>query len=255
MTDHIDLNCDMGESFGRYTLGDDEAMLEIITSANIACGAHAGDPLVIRRTTQRAAEMGVAIGAHPGYPDLQGFGRRALTMSSEELAATIIYQLGALAGFAGCAGADLRHVKPHGALYNLAAREPEVAETVARAVASFDPELAIVTLPGSILAEAARSQGLAVAREGFADRAYTAEGTLVPRSVPGAVIHDPSQAARHAVQMTTQGKVETLDGRVIRLEIDTLCVHGDTPNAPEIARRLRSALEDAGVEIRPFATT
>jgi UPF0271 protein len=254
MTIRIDLNCDMGESFGRYTLGSDAAMLDIVTSANVACGAHAGDPLVIHRTVSLAADRGVVVGAHPGYPDLQGFGRRALAMSAQELGATLIYQLGALAGFTGVVGTELSHVKPHGALYNLAARDMEIAEAISRAVAAFDRTLTLVTLPGSALLDAARAQGLSVAREGFADRAYEADGTLVPRGMPGAVIHDPERAADRAVRMVVEREVETLEGDVIPLEIDTLCVHGDTPNAPQIARQIRAALEAAGVEIRAFST-
>jgi 5-oxoprolinase (ATP-hydrolysing) subunit A len=250
----IDLNCDMGESFGRYSLGDDAAMLDIVTAANIACGLHAGDPLVMRHTVEMAIARGVAVGAHPGYPDLQGFGRRPLSMNEEELEATILYQLGALAGFVAAAGDRLTHMKPHGALYNSAARDPEVAGAIARAVVSFDPQLIVVTLPGSALAEAAGSEGLSVATEGFADRTYQANGTLVPRSHPGAIIHDPAQAAAHAVRMVTEGAVETITGETIDLKISTLCVHGDTPNAPAIAQSLRQALEAAGVSVIRLAT-
>lgn len=249
----IDLNCDMGESFGRYTLGDDAAMLSVVTSANIACGLHAGDPLVMRRTVALAAERGVAVGAHPGYADLQGFGRRVMVMDPDELGALIIYQLGALAGFAAVAGTTMTHVKPHGALYNVAARDVAVANAVADAIAAFDPRLIVVTLPDSELLRAARGRGLRVAREGFADRAYQEDGTLVPRGQLGAVIHDVDRAAARAVRMVTEGRVEAITGAVIPLEIDTLCVHGDTPNAPQIARTLRDALETAGVTVRPLA--
>ena len=251
----IDLNCDMGESFGRYSLGNDAAMLDIVTSANIACGVHAGDPVVMRRTVEMAIAHGVAVGAHPGYPDLQGFGRRALTMSAEELEATILYQLGALSGFLAAAGDRLIHVKPHGALYNTAARDPKVAGAIARAVRSFDPQLIVVTQPGSALAEAAGSEGLSVATEGFADRAYQKDGALVPRSRPGAIIHDPEQAATRAVQMLIEGTVAAITGEIIDLKIDTLCLHGDTPNAPAIAQSLRRALEAAGVSIAKLATS
>jgi len=243
----------MGESFGRYSLGNDAAMLDIVTSANIACGLHAGDPLVIRHTVEMAIARGVAVGAHPGYPDLQGFGRRALSMGAEELEATILYQLGALAGFVAAAGDRLIHVKPHGALYNTAVRDPEVARAIARAVTSFDPQLIVVALPGSALADAAGSLGLSVATEGFADRSYQDDGTLVPRSRPGAIIHDPAQAAARAVRMVTEGTVEAITGETIGLKIDTLCVHGDTPNPPAIAQSLRRALEAAGVRIARFA--
>jgi 5-oxoprolinase (ATP-hydrolysing) subunit A len=251
---HIDLNCDMGESFGRYSLGDDAAMLDVVTSANIACGLHAGDPAVMQRTVTLAAARRVAIGAHPGYPDLQGFGRREMVLSVDELEASIIYQLGALAAFAAVRGAPLVHVKPHGALYNTAARDDVTAMAVARAVAAFDPILIVVTLPGSVLAAAAASLRLQVAREGFADRAYQDDGALVPRARPGAVIDDPEAAADRAVRMVTQGLVTTITGKTIPLRVDTLCVHGDTPHAPQIARDLRQALEQAGVEVRPLGS-
>ncbi len=248
----IDLNCDMGESFGRYTLGDDNGMLQLITSANIACGLHAGDPLVMQRTVAQAVKEHVAIGAHPGYPDLQGFGRRPMQLSKTELRAYLIYQIGALEGFAHAAGTCLGHVKPHGALYNLAACDPDVAETVARTIADYAPHLIVVTLPGSALALAARGLGLAIAQEGFADRAYTEERHLVPRDQFGAVIHDPKEVARRAVRMVTQGEVETITGKIIPLQIDTLCVHGDTPGAVQITAALCDALEAADVEIVPL---
>lgn len=248
----IDLNCDIGESFGRYRLGDDAAVLEVITSANIACGLHAGDPIVMRETVARAASRGIAIGAHPGYPDLQGFGRRAMQFAPAELEAFLIYQLGALAGFARIAGATLTHVKPHGALYNQAATDPDIAAAIARAVAAFDPTLIIVTLPESALKLAARGMGLRVGLEGFADRAYQADGTLVPRSRHGAVIHEPDIAVARAVRMVTQGEIETFEGSVIPLHVDTLCVHGDTPGAAHIAAQLRAALLAAGVMIAPL---
>ncbi len=246
----VDLNCDMGESFGRYTLGDDASMLEVVTSANVACGLHAGDPAVIRRTVDLAVAHRVGVGAHPGYPDLQGFGRRAMALAPDELEASIIYQLGALAGFTAVSGVDLLHVKPHGALYNIAARDDVTAMAVARAVAAFNPALIVVTLPGSVLATAATSLGLYVAHEGFADRAYQDNGALVPRGRPGAIIDDPEVAAARAVRMVTEGLVTTITGKVIPRRIDTLCVHGDTPHAPQIARDLRRALESAGVELQ-----
>jgi 5-oxoprolinase (ATP-hydrolysing) subunit A len=247
---HIDLNCDMGESFGRYALGNDAAMLDVITSANIACGFHAGDPSVMRRTVALAATRRVTIGAHPGYPDLQGFGRRAMAMSPDELEASIIYQLGALAAFAGVSGVPIVHIKPHGALYNTAAAADVTAMAVVRAVAAYDPTLIIVTLPGSVLAAAAASLGLQVANEGFADRAYQDNGALVPRARPGALIEDPDVAAARAVRMVTDGVVTTITGNAIPLRVDTLCIHGDTPGAPEIAGNLRQALEQAGIEVR-----
>ena len=249
---HIDLNCDMGESFGRYTLGDDAALLDVVTSANIACGMHAGDPPVMQRTVAWAAQKGVAIGAHPGFPDLQGFGRRLMSIAPDELEACVLYQIGALAGFARAAGGALAHVKPHGALYNAAARDPLLADAIVRAIVAFDTNLIVVTLPDFALAKAARTAGLRVAHEGFADRAYRADGSLVPRSEPGAVIHDPALATARAVRMVTQGEVEATGGEVIPLHIDTLCIHGDTPGAVEIAASLRGALEAAGVTVVPL---
>ena len=248
----VDLNCDLGESFGRYRLGEDEAMLRVVTSANIACGLHAGDPQVMARTVALARQNGVAVGAHPGYPDLQGFGRREMSLAPDELEACILYQLGALGAFTRAAGVPLVHVKPHGALYNTVARDSRLADAVARAVAAFDAYLVVVTLPDSALGQAARSLGLRVAREGFADRAYRADGTLAPRSQPGAVIHDPAQVAERAVRMVTRGEVLTANGQAIPLRVDTLCIHGDTPGAAGIAAQLRAALEAAGVQIAPL---
>jgi UPF0271 protein len=228
-------------------------MLEVVTSANIACGFHAGDPVVMRRTVELAVEQGVRVGAHPGYPDLQGFGRRSMELSAEELEASLVYQLGALAGFTAVAGVPMVHAKLHGALYNAAMRDSDLAIAVARAVADFDAALIVVTLPGSALAHAAKAQGLRVAHEGFADRAYQDDGSLVPRGQPGAVIRDPDEIATRAVKMVKEGMVTTITGRAIPLQIDTLCVHGDTPDAPQIARELREALEAAGVAVRPLA--
>jgi len=245
----IDLNCDMGESFGRYTLGDDAALLDVVTSANVACGLHAGDPSVMQATVALAAQKGVAVGAHPGYPDLQGFGRRAMALTPAEIEATVLYQIGALAGFARAAGVPLVHVKPHGALYNVAARDQVVAEAIVRAVVAFDAGLIVVTLPDSALLHAAQAAGLRVAREGFADRAYREDGSLVPRTEPGAVIHDPALATARAIRMVTRGEVETITGKVVPLHIDTLCIHGDTPGAVAIAAVLRSALEAEGVVV------
>ena len=250
---HIDLNCDMGESFGRYTLGEDSVLLDIVTSANIACGFHAGDPVVMADTVQQAVRKEVAIGAHPGYPDLQGFGRRAMALSPSELIAVILYQIGALAGFTRAAGTRLSHVKPHGALYNTAARDKVIAEAVVKAVKSFDPSIIVVTLPGSILQNIAESQGLRVAAEGFADRAYQADGSLVPRSQPDAVIHNPDHVAERAVRMVTNQRVQSYTGEDIVFNIDTLCVHGDTPGAAQIAQKVRTALEGAGVVLTALA--
>jgi UPF0271 protein len=243
----------MGESFGHYRLGDDAAMLGIVTSANIACGYHAGDPLVMRETVAMAAPQGVAIGAHPSYPDLQGFGRRAMAMAPDQLEAAVLYQLGALSGFTEAVGTQLSHVKPHGALYNTAARDPQVAAAVARAVAAFDKSLIVVSLPESALCRAASDVGLRVAAEGFADRAYRQDGALVPRREPGAVIHDPHHAAARAIRMVKEGVVEAITGEIVPIKIDTLCVHGDTPEAPAIAAALRAALEESGIEIHRLA--
>jgi UPF0271 protein len=248
----IDLNCDMGESFGRYTLGDDAAMLDVVTSANVACGLHAGDPSAMQATVALASQKGVAVGAHPGYPDLQGFGRRMMALTPAEIETTVLYQIGALAGFARAAGVPLVHVKPHGALYNVAARDVAVAEAIVRAVATFDPHLIVVTLPGSVLACAAQTAGLRVACEGFADRAYREDGSLVPRSESGAVIHDPALATARAIRMAMSGEVEAITGRIVPLHIDTLCIHGDTPGAVVIAATLRAALEAEGVVVASF---
>lgn len=249
----IDLNCDMGESFGRYTLGDDAAMMELITSANIACGFHAGDPTVMQRTVAMAAAHSVNVGAHPGYPDLQGFGRRTLAMSQDDLRAAILYQLGALQSFAKATGVPLVHIKPHGALYNTAAHDIRVAEAIAQAVLAFDPHLALMTLPGGALAEVAQALGIRVIKEGFADRAYQADGTLVPRNHPNALITDIATVAERAVHMVTQKKVTAVTGEEIPIQVETLCVHGDTADAVRITRTLRQALENAGVQVAPLA--
>ncbi len=249
----VDLNCDMGESFGRYTLGNDAAMLDVVTSANIACGMHAGDPTVMARTVHWAAEKGVAIGAHPGYPDLQGFGRRHMSLSPNELRNFLIYQVSALAGFARAEGVTLTHVKPHGALYNRVARDKDLAASVTQAIADLDPTLIITTQPGSMLALAARGAGLNVAYEGFVDRAYNEDGTLVSRSQPGAVIHDVHKNIARAVRMVTHGEVETITEKIIPLKINTLCIHGDTPGALAIAQQVRQALEQAGVMIKAMS--
>jgi UPF0271 protein len=248
----IDLNCDVGESFGAYHLGNDEALMGLITSANIACGAHAGDPLVMDRTARLAARHGVSIGAHPGFPDLVGFGRRAMQLTPDEIENTVLYQVGALAAFARSVGAELAHVKPHGALYNMAGKDIEVARAVARGVARFDSNLIVVGLAGSALIEAAREAGLRAAREGFADRAYEADGSLRSRKLEGAVIHDPEAAAERAVRIACDGIVTAYTGEEVSLRVDTICVHGDTPGAVEIVRAIRRRLAEAGVEVAPI---
>jgi 5-oxoprolinase (ATP-hydrolysing) subunit A len=248
----IDLNSDVGESYGAWTMGQDEALIPIVTSVNIACGAHAGDPLVMARTVALAGEHGVAIGAHPGYPDRDGFGRRDLAMTADELEASVLYQLGALAAFVRAAGLRLGHVKPHGAMYNRAARDAELSAAICRAVRRFDASLVIVGLAGSVLIETASANGLAVAAEAFADRAYEADGGLRSRLLPGASLPTPEAAAEPALSIVTLGNVTSHDGQPVRLTADTLCVHGDTPGAPEYVRQIRRRLEAAGVTIAPF---
>ncbi|MBA3639984.1 MAG: LamB/YcsF family protein [Acidobacteria bacterium] len=247
----VDLNCDMGESFGRWELGADAAVMPHISSANIACGAHAGDPAVMRRTMRLAAAQGVACGAHPGFADLAGFGRREIPITPDEATDLVLWQLGALAAIARAEGVTLRHVKPHGALYNMAARDPALADAIARAVAQFDRSLVLFGLAGSPMLDGGRAAGLAVAAEGFADRAYEPDGSLTPRARPGAVIHDLSLVVARAVRMATESRVTARDGSEIRLHVDTICVHGDTPGAADLAHALRQGLEAAGVLVRP----
>ena len=245
----VDLNADVGEGVGPWPMGDDERLIPLVTSVNVACGAHAGDPLTIDRTVRAAAAHGVAVGAHPGYPDLVGFGRRDLDMAPDELEASLVYQIGAVAAFARAAGTPLRHVKPHGALYNLAARDPAVAATIARAVARVSGDLVLVGLAGSSLLTAAADAGLASAAEAFADRAYEADGTLRSRRQPGAVLGSPDLAAAQALSIVRDGCVTSHDGEVVAVRADTICIHGDTPGAAEFATAIRAALADAGVTI------
>jgi len=241
----IDLNCDLGESFGRYTLGNDAAIMPYITSANIACGFHAGDPGVMGATVRLAKQHGVAIGAHPGWPDLQGFGRRAMQLPPAEVEALVLYQIGALAAFAKAEGLALQHVKPHGALYNQAAAEIELAQAIAQGVKRFSPDLVLVGLAGSRLVEAGRALGLRVADEAFPDRAYNPDGTLKPRSEPGAVLDAPQQVAENALRLAREG-VHFGDRQV---PVETLCLHGDHPGAQENARLVRETLEANEVEL------
>jgi UPF0271 protein len=250
----IDLNSDVGESYGAWSMGQDDALIPLVTSVNIACGAHAGDPLIMQRTVALARDAGATIGAHPGYPDRDGFGRRELGLAGEELEASILYQLGALAAFVRDANSELRHVKPHGALYHRAAQDPSVAQAVARAVRRFDPSLRLVGLCGSPLLDAGREEGLAVAAEAFADRAYEPDGTLRSRGYDDAVVPDPESAAEQAVSIVVLGKVLTVDGTSVPLRADTLCIHGDTPNAREYVVAVRAALEASGVTVAPLAT-
>jgi UPF0271 protein len=241
----IDLNCDIGESFGRYPLGADAEVLQWVTSANIACGMHAGDPLVMQETVRLAVERGAAVGAHPGYPDLQGFGRRVMDLSPHEVEAFMLYQIGALAGFARSAGVDLAHVKVHGALYNQAAKDPALAEAIARGTARFSRDLILVGLAGSRLIEAGLAIGLRVAREGFPDRAYNPDGSLKSRREPGAVLTSVEEVCAQALHLARNGVGES----VSRSRVETLCIHGDGAHAPEFARAVRQALVAEGVGI------
>lgn len=245
----IDLNCDLGESFGAWHMGEDEALLALVSSANIACGFHAGDPAIMHRTVALAVAHGVAIGAHVSLPDLQGFGRREMKVSPDEVEAMTLYQIGALHAFAQAAGARLTHVKPHGALYNMAARDRSLADAIARAVHAFDPQLRLFGLAGSALIEAARAVDLPVAAEAFADRRYLADGSLQSRGEAGAVIDDASLATAQAIGIARDGVVQAADGQPIPLHADTLCLHGDGAHAVLLARQLREALEHAGLRI------
>ena len=250
MADCVDLNSDLGESFGRWTLGNDVELMRSITSANIACGFHAGDPGVMRETVRRAKAAGVAIGAHPGFPDLVGFGRRNMSASPQEVEDFVIYQVAALAGIAAAEGLRLQHVKAHGALYNMAIRDRRLADAIARAVAALDAALILFGLPGTELLHAAEAAGLTVAAEGFADRGYEPDGSLTPRDRPGAVIHDPDNVVRRAARMAQEGVVTASNGRDIPMRVDTICTHGDTQGSHELTRRIREALERSGVTVR-----
>lgn len=247
----IDLNSDMGESFGAYTLGADEEVLRWVTSANVACGWHGGDPHVMRRTVRRAKELGVQVGAHPSYPDRLGFGRRVLQITRPEARDYILYQIGALRAFAEAGGVRLQHVKPHGALYNAAAGDRELSLGIAEGVAEAGGDLILVALPGSELAKAGGELGLRVAREAFGDRAYNEDGTLVSRKVAGSLISDPDAVAERVLGFT-RGRVTAITGKEIRIEADTVCLHGDTPGAGAIARRVRERLEAGGIKVAPM---
>jgi UPF0271 protein len=248
----IDLNSDLGESFGVWTLGDDRAMLGIVTSANLACGFHAGDPSVMRRACADAVAHRVAIGAQVSYPDLVGFGRRHVEIAPDELCDIVLYQLGALDAFAQVAGSQISYIKPHGALYHAASARRGVADAVVRAVVEFDPSLAVLGLPDSQLIHAAEASGLEAVPEAFADRAYRPDGGLVPRSEPSSVLVDPAAIAERAVRLAVDNEIVAVDGTLITVRARSLCVHGDTPGAVEIARAVRSALAEAGVGIYRF---
>ncbi|MXZ70956.1 MAG: LamB/YcsF family protein [Acidobacteria bacterium] len=252
MTKRVDLNCDLGELPGDAARALDRRMMEVVTSVNVACGAHAGDVKTMRATVRAARDAGVGVGAHPGFADREGFGRRELDLPLAEIDALIRGQVEALQEIAAAEGVAVRHVKAHGALYNMAARDRTLADAVACAVAACDPGLAFLGLPGSLLVDAGRDAGLAVVPEVFADRAYQANGALVPRTQPGAVIHDAEVAVERAVGMVRDGAVTAIDGTRVALTAGTICVHGDTPGADAIARQLRDGLEAAGVEVAPL---
>jgi UPF0271 protein len=251
----IDLNSDLGESFGPWKMGQDDALMPSITSANIACGLHAGDPSVMRQTIALAKHHGVAVGAHPGFPDLQGFGRREMHLSTREVEDLVLYQLAAIGGVAAAEGVRLQHVKAHGALYNMAARDAALARAIARAVAAFDRQLIMFGLPNSPLLEEGRRAGLRVAAEIFADRTYEPDGSLTSRRIAGSVIHDADRVVHRAVDMVVTRRVTATNGATIALEADTLCLHGDTPGAAALAQQIRRALETAGVQVKAIATS
>lgn len=250
MTKHIDLNCDMGESFGSWKMGADEAIMPYITSTNIACGFHAGDPDIMQKTIECALHYGVAVGAHPGFPDLVGFGRRDMNVTPEEARNWVLYQIGALAAFARAQGATLSHVKAHGALYNRAAKDESLALAIASAVRDFDSSLVFIGLAGSELIRAGQRVGLQVANEVFADRTYQADGSLTSRQWPNAMVKDSHEAATRVVRMVYEGKIKTVEGSDLSVQADTVCIHGDTPGALEFARTIRWELEKAGIGIR-----
>lgn len=252
MKPSIDLNCDMGESFGAFTMGNDEAIMEYVSSVNIACGFHGGDPGVMHRTIARAASRNIAVGAHPGYPDLQGFGRREIKMSLAEVYDCIVYQVGALMAFARVEGTSVNHVKPHGALYNAAAKDNALSGTIAKAVHDVDRSLVLVGLSGSCMIEEGNKAGLRTCSEVFADRAYQEDGTLMPRTAANAMIDDAGQAARQALQMVQHGTVTTAYGKEIAVRADTVCIHGDGQHAIAFARAITNILRQNHVSIKRF---
>ncbi len=249
---HIDLNSDLGESLGAWTMGDDAAMLAIVSSANVACGFHAGDAAGMLRTLRSAAERGVVVGAHVAYPDLAGFGRRNMDVASADLQADVIYQIGALQALARAAGTAVRYDKPHGALYNTIAHDERQARDVIAAIRAVDPGLVLVALAGAPLVAWARAEGLRVVAEAFADRAYTPQGTLVSRRDKGAVLHDAEQVAARMLRLARDGVVTAIDGSTVAIQADSICVHGDSPGAVDMARQVRAVLEQAGVAVRSF---
>jgi 5-oxoprolinase (ATP-hydrolysing) subunit A len=251
----IDLNADLGESYGSFVVGRDEELIPLLTSAQLACGFHGGDPRVMDRTVRACRDAGVAVGAHPGFPDLVGFGRRVLDVTGGEAETDVLYQVAALDGFCRRHGVTMQHVKPHGALYNHANRSPELAAGIAAAIASYDPGLLLVCQHGTELARAGEAAGLTMAYEGFADRAYNRDGSLVSRAIPGSVHHDPRRATEQALRMVTDGTVVALDGTVVDVRVDTLCVHGDNPEAVELVRAVREGLVAAGVTLRSLSAS
>jgi 5-oxoprolinase (ATP-hydrolysing) subunit A len=246
----VDINSDVGESFGAYTIGHDAGLMTSITSANVAAGFHAGDPSVLRATIRSAKQHGVAVGAHPGLPDLVGFGRRELNVTPTEAEDFVLYQIAAVAGVAAAEGVRLQHVKAHGALFNMAARNLDLASAIANAVAAFDSSLILFGLPGSEILNAGRAAGLRVAAEVFADRAYEPDGSLASRRKPGSVIHDPAAVVSRAVRMIKDHTVIATDGSVVSLHAETICVHGDTPGSDQLATQIRAGLEAAGITVR-----
>jgi len=250
----MDLNADLGEGFGAWRMGDDDALLEVVTSANIACGFHAGDPVVMRRAAEAAARRGVAIGAHVSYPDLRGFGRRDMDLPAAQVTDDVLYQIGALDAFARAAGSPVAYVKPHGALYNRIAADAGLAGAVVAALEMYDRRLPLLTLPGSAAMQAAERAGVPAVAEGFADRAYRPDGQLVSRKEPGAVIADAGAVAGRALAMARDSTVTTAGGHQLTLRVDSLCVHGDSPGAVGLARAVRNALTSAGITVRAFTT-
>lgn len=248
MASKIDFNCDMGESFGMYKMGFDEEVIKHISSANIACGFHAGDPMWMRKTVELAEQHGVAVGAHPSYPDLNGFGRRNMNATPEEVRNDVVYQAGALKAFT--ANRNLQHVKPHGAMYNQAVDDVDLGKSICEAVLEVDSDIILLALAGSTWIDVAKGMGMRVAREVFADRAIHSDGTLVPRSKEGSVIHDTNEVVERSLQMVTEGKILSVEGDIVEVEADSICLHGDTPGAVDMAKTLRQEFLAAGVEVK-----
>ncbi len=249
----VDLNCDMGESFGNYKIGMDEEIVPHISSANVACGFHASDPVVMQKTVQLCKDSGTAVGAHPGFPDLSGFGRRQMKVSLAELKAMVMYQVGALKAFTTAAGLKLQHVKPHGAMYNMAGKDHDMALAICEGIAAVDPSLILLGLSGSELVKAARETGLKAASEVFADRAYEEDGSLVARTKPGAMITDENEAISRVIGMVKDHRVTAITGREVEVAADSICLHGDSPKAVLFAQRISAALQEEGIEIRPMS--